>query len=86
MFARLAEALEARAARPAEPNALERSGRASSLCCAAWRGHRARCPMAVCCPAGTGLSPVVSAQEHCLTSDVARRSHQRGDRAARPTG
>ena len=75
MYARLAGALEARAARPAEPNA-SNVPEVVSLCCAAWRRDRLA---ARWCSAG----------RNCLgagaLSDVGCHagSHKRGDRAAR---
>ena len=65
MFARMTAALEARAARPAEAERLA-IPEGMSLCRAAWRRPSTCCPMPVC------LTGIVSAQEHCLTSDVAR--------------
>ncbi len=58
MYARLVEALKARAARPAEPNAS--------------RFPTARLYVVPRGVAIESLPDVVSAQEHCLTSDVAR--------------
>lgn len=64
MYARLVGALEARAARPAEPNA-SRSGK--SCLYVVRRGVAIDSPSDGVLPAG-----IVSAQEHCLTSDVTR--------------
>ena len=77
MYARLAGALEARAARPAEPNASRFRSRVSMLCRVASRSTR--CPKARL-PAG-----IVSAQEHCLTSDVTR-ARTSGRPRCPPTG
>jgi hypothetical protein len=64
IFARLTKALEARVARPAEPNASR--DRKSSLYVVP-RGVAIESLSAGVLPAG-----IVSAQEHCLTSDVTR--------------
>jgi hypothetical protein len=64
MYARLAGALEARATRPAEPNA---SGTRKSCLYVAPRGMAIDWLSDGVLPAG-----IVSAQEHCLTSDVTR--------------
>ncbi len=71
MFARLAGALEARAARPSEPNA---SNVRKSCLYVVPRGVAVESlPDGESLPdVAQGFSPVVSAQEHCLTSDVTR--------------
>jgi hypothetical protein len=64
MYARLAGALEARAARPAEPNASR-----FRKCCL----HVVPRGVAIdSLPDGVLPAGIVSAQEHCLTSDVTR--------------
>ena len=67
MYARLAGTLEARAAHPAEPNA---SQFPTARLYVVPRGVAVDAPRGF--PVAQGFSPVVSAQEHCLTSDVAR--------------
>ena len=67
MHARLAQALEARAAHPFEPNA---SSVRKSCLYVVPRGVDVDSLSGV--PVAQGFSPVVSAQEHCLTSDVTR--------------
>jgi hypothetical protein len=64
MHGRLAAALEARAARPAEPNA---SSIRKALVYVVPRGVAVESP-----PAGALPDAIVRAQEHCLTSDIAR--------------
>ena len=72
MYGRLTAALEARAARPADPNA---SGVRSARLYVVPRG--VEFPVAQGfypvpgSPVAQGLSPAVPAQEHCLTSDIA---------------
>ncbi len=86
MYARLAGALEARAARPTEPNASQFStaclyvvprGVAIESLPDVAQGSRSVAQGSHPVAQGShsvaqGFSPVVSAQEHCLTSDVAR--------------
>jgi hypothetical protein len=64
MFARMLQALEARAARPAEPNA--------SSCPQARLFVVPRGVAMESLPDGVLPDGIISAQEHCLTSDVAR--------------
>jgi hypothetical protein len=64
MFARMRRALEARAARPTDPNA--------SSCLQARLYVVPRGVAIESLPDGVLPGGVVSAQEHCLTSDVAR--------------
>jgi hypothetical protein len=71
IYARMTVALDARAARPAEPNA---SSVRNARLYVVPRGAAAEFPVAQPAESAVaqGFGPLVSAQEHCLTSDAAR--------------